>query len=288
LKILIIPGNHDPFISTGTFSLRNLQYITQPQLIDLDNNLPFVFIPYEVGSSIGEILASNSFPVQPNNWCLVSHCDWLSRFSLQNKYESGTYMPLSDRDILAYKPTTVFLGHIHVPIDTPIVHYPGSPCGINPTENGLRSFLVFDTLSRKTTRIIVESDFIFLNETITIIPLSDEDSYVKKVISERINSWNLEEKQREKVRLRINAQGFSSNRENLIRVIRDCLQDYQFTDDNQPDVSKVNLSNDMMRSQIAESVQSKTGKSNFQNNIDEPTVDEILFSAMNIVYGGKK
>lgn len=34
-----------------------------------------------------------------------------------------------------------------------IVHYPGSSCGLDPTETGIRSFLVYDTVSTKVDRL---------------------------------------------------------------------------------------------------------------------------------------
>jgi len=36
-------------------------------------------------------------------------------------------MPLTGKDLLAYKPGKVLLGRVHLPLDRELVHYPGSP-----------------------------------------------------------------------------------------------------------------------------------------------------------------
>ncbi|MHB8113803.1 MAG: metallophosphoesterase, partial [Bellilinea sp.] len=42
IKLFIIPGNHDPVISDGTFSLQNVEYISKPRLIRIDDSIPFI------------------------------------------------------------------------------------------------------------------------------------------------------------------------------------------------------------------------------------------------------
>jgi hypothetical protein len=196
-------------------------------------------------------------------------------------------MPLSSRDLLLYKPRKAFLGHIHIPTDSAIVHYPGSPCGLDPTESGFRSFLVFDSLSGKTSRVWVDSDFIFFNEAITIIPLNDEESYLRNLLEFKINNWDLNEENRMKARVRIVVRGYSTDRENIVKVILDILKGYTLVDQNQPDVTKVNISTDTMRAQIAQSVQRDAQLLEFRQHPDEPTQDDIVLSAMSTIYGGK-
>ncbi len=287
IMIYIIPGNHDPLVSEGTFTLKNITYISKPVKLELDENLPFVFLPYKNSSSVGETLATNVFSLDSNSWYLVSHGDWLSGSPLRNDYENGLYMPLSSRDLLLYKPRKAFLGHIHIPTDSAIVHYPGSPCGLDPTESGFRSFLVFDSLSGKTSRVRVDSDFIFFNEAITIIPLNDEESYLRNLLEFKINNWDLNEENRMKARVRIVARGYSTDREKIVKVILDILKGYTLVDQNQPDVTKVNISTDTMRAQIAQSVQRDAQLLEFRQHPDEPTQDDIVLSAMSTIYGGK-
>jgi len=287
VNLYIIPGNHDPVLSEGTFSLQNIKYITKPQLIEIDGSVPFVFIPYIQGSSIGEILATGDLPVEPGSWVLVGHGDWLTGTAQKNQYESGTYMPVSGRDLLLYKPRKVFLGHIHAQTDSPIVHYPGSPCSVDPTEIGYRSFLIFDTETWQVSRSVVETDHLFFSEQITVLPLDGEDAYVRSLLSTRVKLWDIPPTHQSKVRVRIKARGYSRDRLGLAKVIRDQLIDFQFADDDQPDISQVKLSNDLTQGKIAEQVKQKIDAMDLHPKPGEPDRDDILLAAMNMIYGGR-
>jgi exonuclease SbcD len=287
IAFYIIPGNHDPVLSEGTFSLQNIKYITKPQLIEIDASIPFIFIPYTHSISMGEILAIGQFAVEPGSWVLVGHGDWLSGTAKKNQYESGTYMPVSGRDLLLYKPKKVFLGHIHAQTDTATVHYPGSPCAMDPSETGYRSFLVFDTETWQVSRNVVDTDQLYFSEQITILPLEEEDAYVRTLLSNRVESWDISPTHQSKVRLRVKARGYSRDRLELAKVICDQLKDFQFADDNQPDISQVKMSNELTQGKIAEAVKQKIDEMDLQPKHGAPDRDEILFAAMNMIYGGK-
>jgi len=47
LNYLLLPGNHDPTLSSSDFSLTNIRVISEPEVISLDDeSYPFLFIPY--------------------------------------------------------------------------------------------------------------------------------------------------------------------------------------------------------------------------------------------------
>ena len=287
IDLTIIPGNHDPLLSEGTFSLPNIRYITRPQAITFADTIPFVFIPYQSGTSMGEVLASGQFSLKDGAWVLVGHGDWLSGTGQKNTYESGTYMPLSGRDILLHKPGKVFLGHIHGRMDSLTVHYPGSPCAVDPTETGFRSFLIFDTDTWLASPCVVSTDMLFFNETFTIIPLEDEETFLIRLIASRIKGWGLSAGQQDKVRVRVKARGYSSDRSRLARVIREQFQDYAFADNGQAELSEVKVSNDTTLGQIATLVKKKIDLEEFHPGPDEPDRDEILLKALHTIYGEK-
>jgi DNA repair protein SbcD/Mre11 len=287
ILLYVIPGNHDPIFSEGTFSLPNIRYIVKPELVEMPDGIPFVFIPFKHGSSVGEFLAAGQFPVKSDSWVLVGHGDWLTGTIQKNEYEIGTYMPLSGRDLLLYKPKKVFLGHIHAPIDSPIVHYTGSPCGIDPTETGYRSFIIFDPSTWNVSRSVVDTDLLFFNEQITILPLDEEEAYVRTLLSARVESWKIPPTHRTKVRVRVKARGYSRDRLNLTKAIRDQLREFQFTDSDQPDISQVKVSNDMTQGRITELVKQKIDALDLDPKPGEPDRDDILLAAMNTIYGGK-
>lgn len=287
VHVLIIPGNHDPVLALGAFSLRNIHYLTRPQQMSFENSVQFVLIPYANGTSVAEILATNQFTIEPHAWVLVSHGDWLGGTSQGNSYEGGTYMPVSGRDLQLYRPRKVFLGHIHVPLDTSVVHYTGSPCAIDPTETGYRSFLIFDTSTWQVSRHIVETDQLFIQERITILPVDDEEKYVRDLLSVRRNAWTIDPVHYSKVRVRVGAQGYSQNRQALVDVIRDVFKDFQFADRDQPDISQVKVSGDATQGRITEGVKRKLEAMNLGHNPAEADRDEILLAAMNYIYGGR-
>ncbi len=200
ISATVIPGNHDPVISDGAFTIENIHYLTRPQLVEFAGDAVFLFLPYQPNTSVGEALADFPHPLTPDAWVLVAHGDNLASTRLRNTYEGGLYMPLSGRDIQLYKPKKVFLGHIHARMDAAVVHYPGSPCGLDPTETGMRSFLIYDTASGNAARVPVETDIIYFQEYITVLPLEDEETYVSQILINKISAWKLDDDQKKKVR----------------------------------------------------------------------------------------
>ena len=286
ISVHIIPGNHDPVISEGAFALQNIHYISRPQCMEFSQGNVFIFLPYQPNSSVGEALADFTHPLTPDAWVLIAHGDNLASTSLRNTYENGLYMPLSGRDIQLYKPKKVFLGHIHARMDATIVHLPGSPCGLDPTETGMRSFLIYDTKSGQVVRLLVETDFIYYQETITVLPLADEETYISQIIRNKVSAWKLDDDQKKKVRVRINLQGYSTNRGNLSSLVMELLGQHKIKLIEPPDLSKVKISNDVMRSEIASTVQKRILELYLPDDQDEPTKDEIILSAMNQIYRG--
>jgi DNA repair exonuclease SbcCD nuclease subunit len=286
IKILIIPGNHDPVLSKGTFALSNIVFITQLQLAKITADTSLLFVPYQSHTYFGEVLASCQYELNPNKWILVSHGDFLASSHLKNTYEDVSYMLLSGKDIQEYQPRKVFLGHIHAPYDSSVVHYPGSPCGMDITETGVRSFLVYDTDRKDPERVPVETDIIYLQETLIVLPMADEEDYVRNSLADKIARWDLDEKQRKKARLRVNLHGYSINRERLLETVTDFLTQKGIVMEEKPDLSKVKLSNDTTRAEIAMQVQKRIVELALPRSEGEPTTDEYILSAISQIYKG--
>lgn len=286
-EVIIIPGNHDPVIAQGTFSLSNIKYISSLQKFSLGDSVPFVFIPYKQNSTVGEILAEAKLSLEPDAWILVNHGDWLSGRSIKNNYEDGTYMPLSSRDLLLYRPVKAFMGHIHAGMDSSKVHYPGSPCAMDPTEVGYHSYLEFNTKNFQVTRRITETDFLFFNEEIVVLPLDDEYSYIRPLLDSRVKRWNLLPGHQSKVRIRVKVRGYSKDRDKLKLLIKDYFSNYQFADAGQPDISQVKVSVDVTQEKVVLLVKQAVDGLILNHNSNEPGKDEIFLAALNQIYGGK-
>ena len=99
-----------------------------------------LFLPYRHGRSMGEEIEPFANQLVDEDWLLLSHGDWSGGLRKPNPHEPGIYMPLTRKDIELYKPSCIVLGHIHIPMDLPPIHYPGSPCGLDITESGKRRY----------------------------------------------------------------------------------------------------------------------------------------------------
>ena len=166
LTIYIIPGNHDHRLVDSAIALDNVRVITETTLIDLDQELPFLFVPYIDEVTMGEEIAKQKDQLKPERWILIGHGDWGSGIRPPDPYEKGVYMPLAGSDISVYRPMKAFLGHIHLPFDSDVVHYVGSPCPLNIGETGRRRFIVFDTESCSITTPYVFNPKIFFMENL--------------------------------------------------------------------------------------------------------------------------
>ena len=286
LAIYIIPGNHDPALSAGSFTLQNIKYLTEPKAIAFSEDVSFLFLPYTPHTTVGEALAAIHERVADKNWVLIAHGDYLSSTTLRNEYEQGVYMPLSRRDIERYRPLKAFLGHIHLPYNTSTLYYPGSPCGLDITETGLRSFLIYDTASDTVTRQPIETDVIYFQERLTVLPLDDEIGYIRTKLAQSLSGWEVEEKHREILKVRISVQGYSSNREAITKTIADYFNQERIHLIESPDVSKLKISTDVTRADIVSAVQDRLASLGLLDGIDEPGIDDYILSAMNQVYGG--
>ena len=195
-------------------------------------------------------------------------------------------MPLSGRDIQLHQPRKVFLGHIHARLDTDVVHYTGSPCGLDPTETGLRSFLIYDTASGRVARAPVETDVIYFQESLGVIPVPDEVAAIKDALAGRIAAWKLDDSQKEKVLLRVILQGYAASREGLQSAVMEVIEQHHLRLQEPPDLSKVKISNDVLRADIASAVQQRILELELPQGPDEVSRDELALAALNHIYKG--
>ena len=239
IRIVVIPGNHDFLLNQKFFTAQNVQVVSQPTLIHFDEDgLKFLLLPYVMNKTMGEFIAEKSSKLPTNRWVLIGHGDWTERMNKPNPYEPGVYMPLTKIDVENFKPTRVILGHVHRPIDIGILHNPGSPCGLDIRETGRRRFLIIDSQSGTIKSEPVDSDFIFFNEVVTVLPIEDEIEQITKDVERRIEKWQLSESEIPKVSVQVKVRGFSSNKRKLMQAIKEGFKKFQFYKDHEPDLSE--------------------------------------------------
>ena len=286
IKFIVIPGNHDPNISNSAIVAENIHIFTEPGLVALDPEGPhFLFLPYQAGLTMGEKIDHFKGEFKPNDWILIGHGNWTESFREVNRYEPGVYMPLTRRDIEAYSPSQVFLGHIHKPYDQGRVHYIGSPCGLDITETGIRRFLVYDTVTGEIETKRVDTDVVYFDELLVVLPAEDERIYLEHAIKSRIEDWGIMRQDREKVRVRVRICGYSSDRKTLLKTIKTAFQGYSFYKDEEPDISMVSIADDPERTYIADKVRANLEELDWPMGLDEPDKEQIILAVLDVIYG---
>ncbi len=286
IKFYIIPGNHDIDINNTAIVADNVHVITEPELVPVDPDGPdFLFLPYGKYKTMGEGIAPFAPGLAPDKWILIGHGDWAEGLREINPYEPGVYMPLTREDVRTYRPAKVFLGHIHKPLDRQKVHYVGSPGGLDITETGRRRFLVYDTGTDEVEPQFVDTDVIYFNESLVILPVEDERTYLREEIESRIASWGICEEDCMKVQVRVKVRGYSSDRRSLMQTLNECFRGYSFYMDEEPDISEVYVSNDLDRSYIAERVRGKISGFEWASGLADPDKEQIMLAALRVIYG---
>lgn len=284
LQLLIIPGNHDPGINNRRIAAENVRVIDVPTLHDLEDR-QFLFLPYEQGKTMGEALAQMAPDLRADHWVLIAHGDWAQGLWQPNPTEPGVYMPLTRRDIELYRPARVFLGHIHKPMDAPPVHYVGSPCGLDITEQGRRRCLLYDTDSNDLQPLAHETPVLYFDETFVILPVADEAAYLREQIASRIRMWALTPEEKARAQVRVKIVGYSADRAALRPTLREAFDGFRFYEDSQPNIDDVLYSDDLERHYIAEQVRAEVEQVALPDGVDAPGSDEVLLEALRIIYG---
>jgi exonuclease SbcD len=283
ISFLILPGNHDANISSKYITGKNIKIFEQPEIVD--GNFKLLFVPYNPGKTMGEIIAAMAETLYPRKWVLFGHGDWSDGLRKINPVEPGVYMPLTRVDIDQYMPARTILGHIHVQSDGTVV-YPGSPCGLDITETGKRRFIVYDNDNNNIESQPIETDFIFQECQILVLPVEDEETFIKQQIRKIIKSWEISEKDFPKIILRVKAKGYSKIKRQLEEIINREFQKFSYYKAIPPDTSEVYIATDINLIKIAEEVKQKIDSLELIQSPDEPDRDLILMHALKLIFEG--
>jgi len=281
IQVHLIPGNHDPDISGKTVVGDNITVHRQVTSVDLDG-VSMVFVPYCENSGMCDSLGNLN---TGGRWVLVGHGDYLGGLKERNPYEKGTYMPLYRKDLELLKPWRVFLGHIHKPLKDSSVYYPGSPCGLDINETGRRSFLLFDTSTGKVDRETVDTAVIYFRESFLVIPDELELDRLRKQAEARTAAWGLTAGERPKARVRVEARGFSSDREAVMECLRESFSDYTFHSGELPDISGLRIAGDGRRTTIARRAIELIEDLDWEYGGEQPDKEQVMEAALGIIFG---
>lgn len=229
IQVYLIPGNHDYNISSAYFISSNLKVITEPSFFSF-NGMNFLFVPYNrEKESIGEIVREEFHKKdkkETKNWVLLSHGDYITTSYNPNPYEdSRIYMPLDSLTVERFQPEKVFLGHIHKPSEYGKIFYPGSPCPVDPTESGKRSFLIFDTEDFECERVVIDTPYIYFKNEIIVYPVENELELLEERLKIWLSSLELSSEDYKKVKLFLSVKGFTNDKKRLQQMIEKFFQE---------------------------------------------------------------
>jgi DNA repair exonuclease SbcCD nuclease subunit len=286
----IIPGNHDFNISKSHFTHDNIMVITEPEIINFDSQgHEFMFLPYKKNKTMGEYIGDLVSQLAPNQWVLIGHGDWYEGLREPNPTEQGVYMPLTRPDIEKFQPMQVILGHIHKPttIESKIVQYVGSPCGLDVTETGHRRFIVMDTINGNIEAKKVNTDYIYFDESLIVYPHPDETAYLQKQIDSMIEKWEVTASEKIKVRVHIAISGYTSDRAKIKEITASKLKDYMFYKNGEPDYLQLYISDDKDKEGIGRNVVKYFNGLGWPEDSKEPDRNKIILEALKTIYGDK-
>ena len=288
IHITIIPGNHDPEIEKKFFTADNIEIIDKPLIKKIDG-LDILFLPYTLTKTMDEVLTDYFYNNnKPDRWLLLGHGDYITVNRQMNPYEPGFYMPISSKTIDKYNPLNIILGHIHKSSEFGRVIYPGSPFGLDITETGKRKFIIYDTKTNNIEKAFVQTDTIYLVESVLIYPIDDEKESLKNRINQMIEEWRLTKEELRKVKLRLIIKGFTKDLKELKNIISNHLQECGISlyDAEGPDLSSIKVMKDTDEERITllNKVKEKIG--NIQLQSIETSKDKIIEKAMELIFGG--
>ena len=286
IHFIVLPGNHDAGLQQALFTAQNIQIVEKPTVLKFaEKGLDFVLLPYAHGVSMGEAALSVTSRVSADRWVLVGHGDWSAGMHEPNPDEPGVYMPLTRGDIENLRPRAAILGHIHKPMDSGKVHYIGSPCGLDIRETGRRRFFILDAESGAITPEVVDTDFLYFNESFVVLPVADEEAYVAAQIQERMAGWQLTPEEQQKVRLLSRFRGYSNNKKRLQEIVCQCLAPICYYKDIEPDFADVAVADDSNRSEVARRISEHVERLEMPAGEFEVRRDDVLLEALHVIYG---
>jgi DNA repair protein SbcD/Mre11 len=285
VRFHLLPGNHDAGLLQKAFIAENVTVHSAPEIFRPDPaSLPVCLMPYRNDQTMGEALAPHAASFVPGAWILVGHGDWMEGMREPNPLEPGVYMPFTRVDLDGMKPVRVILGHVHKPFDQGVLHFPGSPCGLDVTETGRRRFLVLDTESGFVQFRTVDAGPLFFDECVIALPLEDESAYLSRTLEAMIRKWGLRDSEKERTQVRLKVSGYTTDKKRLAKDIHRALEGYRLIPDGEADLSDVSVSEDVERATIAEHLRRQIETMDWPSGPDAPSREAAFLHAVRTIY----
>jgi DNA repair protein SbcD/Mre11 len=285
IRFHLLPGNHDAGLTQRAFAAENVIVHSAPEIFRPDPaSLPVCLMPYRNDQTMGEALSRHAAGFVPGAWILVGHGDWMEGMREPNPHEPGVYMPFTRVDLEGLKPVRVILGHVHKPFDQGVLHFPGSPCGLDVTETGRRRFIVLDTESGFVQFRAIHTGPLFFDESIVALPLEDETAYLSLVLDAMIRRWGLRDSEKDRTQVRLKVSGYTTDKKRLAECIRRALEGIRLIPDGEADLSDVSVSEDIEREAVAGQVRRLIETMDWPTGPDAPGREAAFLHAVRTIY----
>lgn len=287
LQLHVIPGNHDPALKQANFTAPNIKLYEEPTTVTFpQSDKQFFFIPYQEDKGMGRILAEHKDNLT-SPWILIGHGNWADTIRTPNHVEPGVYMPLSRSTLKTYQPALTILGHIHKPLDETQhnVYYPGSPCGLDITETGPRSYLTLNLENLEVGRQEIKTEMIYFDEQLVVYPMEHETDDWRQQLDQLKSTWNSVPDQTQKVMIRIKVRGYTSNKKKLKQFFETALEDFAGWKGQKLDLSQLNSADNQELLQVSQRVSAKINELELPTpKPGQPSKEQILEAAIRTIY----
>jgi exonuclease SbcD len=290
IRVLAIPGNHDPGLKQSHFALRTIRVIPSPTVLKLgETDMALAIIPYGCAPTFSDaVTALSAQPIHGS--VLIGHGDFVSGRTLRsNPYEAGFYMPLSRRDLDAGHFPLAILGHIHAPCSSGDVHYPGSPCPVDRSETGKRSYIELDLTSGTVQRVPIRSGLLYLRQRLPVVPGPGEARHVRSAILGMAETMQIQEGERETLRVSIQITGFAESRAAVGEACQSALVEAFGRRDYEIDTSRLLVAEDQSRAALAVEAFRRLSEMKemafWPAEAEAPEMEQVGEQTLKIIYG---
>lgn len=288
--LIVLPGNHDPHLSGRHFTHGAVRVVEEVERFRPDRGAEILLVPYSAGRTFSDVLGGGC-GCDPGA-VLVGHGDWITAGRARsNPLEKGFHMPLTPVDLEAGRFAGAVLGHLHTPLDHGPIHIPGSPCPVDHTETGRRSFLLLDTESGSIRRAPSPSMIIHLRASVVVVPSPDEADRAAEEVAQAVASARLGEGERRAARLGIVLRGYARSRADVAGAVAERAAALLGGEAVQVDASGLRDGDDSQRNAVAAEVASGISSMRragcWVRGEYAPTGEAVLAKALEMIYGGR-
>jgi hypothetical protein len=200
-------------------------------------------------------------------------------------------MPLTPVDMEAGRFAAAVLGHLHTPLDPAPVHIPGSPCPVDPTETGRRSFLLLDTDSTSFRRVPSPSALIHLRASVVVTPSPDEADRAAEAAMQAVASARLGDGERRAARLGVVLRGYARSRADVAGAVSERTAALLGREAVAVDASGLKDGDDPQRNAVASEVASGIAAMRrsgcWVRGEHAPAEEAVLAKALELIYGSR-